>query len=141
VSTPDGAPAAVGGRVLDAGALVDLVEQRSIYTDALLTLALRTGIVLAVATTAAAAARAAVSTTGRARLHVLPDLPVCVVDLLDWETAEDAADLLATTEVPGADLAAAHTVRLALHRGWPVLTDRAGLLRAIAPGLDTDDLP
>lgn len=140
-------PAAVGGRVLDVPALVDLADRRSFYGAALLDVAQRTGVVLALPATGIAAAGAQLGDTGRGRLHVLAELWVTVIDPLTGPAAEDVGELLATTDgVTGAaaDLAAGQAVRLALGRGWSVITsrgDRADLLRRIDDHVQVELLP
>lgn len=138
--TDSSAPPAIGGRVLDVGALIDIADRRSVYGGALITTALSTGVVLALPATAVAAARTRLTDAGRARLHIMADLWVVVVDPLTWEVAEDVGDLLATTDGTE-DLAAAHAARLGLRRGWRVLTDRPAVIRTIAADVAVEELP
>lgn len=133
---------ALGGRVLDVAALVDLAENRTVYGRALVATALEHGTVLAVPAAALASARARGDTRARARLHLLPDLWAVVVDALDLGAADAAGDLLATSNgTDSIDVPAAHVALVALRRGWPVVTDRGEHLRAVADMIEIEPLP
>jgi hypothetical protein len=105
----------IGGRVLDASALVAFASQSSMYAAALVWTAVEEGIVLVVPSTAVAVAVAALAEKDRSVLDVLLALPVTVVDDLTGARAYAVGEL-------GGDALQAHAVACARDRGWPVLT-------------------
>jgi hypothetical protein len=70
----------------------------------------------------------------QAFLALFPNLPVVVIDDLDLDAAVDAGAAAAEAGVPApADII--HAVHSATIRGWPVLSGRADVVRALAPKL------
>ncbi len=138
-------PTALGGRVLDVAALVDIATDRTIYGQSLIPMVQRQGLTLAIPAAALLVARGHLEPGGRGRLHLLPHMAATVVDVLDLEVAETAGDLLATVETPldgSADATSAtHVALSALRRGWPVITDRGATLRAVDATIEIDALP
>ena len=74
---------ALGGRILDTSAIVDVATGVSVYARALRATALGEGMTLSVPAAALAAAWAADGPLGRLFLDQLLDVPVVVVDPLD----------------------------------------------------------
>jgi predicted nucleic acid-binding protein len=105
----------IGGRVLDASALVAFCSGSSVYAQALVWTAVEEGLVLLVPSTAVAVAVSQLSPEQHDVLDVLLRLPVTVVDDL---TATRAIAVGAEDGEP----ADAHAVLCARDRGWPLLT-------------------
>jgi predicted nucleic acid-binding protein len=125
----------IGGRVLDASAIVAFASGESIYAAALVWTAVAEGIVLVLPSTAIAAAWAHLPDKDHPVLDVLLDLPVTVVDDLDAPRARAVGAL-------GGDLPDAHVLRCAHDRGYPLITTDAARYAGIRPpGVDIDPLP
>lgn len=108
----------IGGRVLDASALVTFASQSSLYAAALVWTAIEEDIVLVVPSTALAAGWAALENKHRPVLEVLLRLPVTVVDVLDVDQARLIGAL-------GGAQWDTHAVTCAHARGWPLATAEA----------------
>jgi predicted nucleic acid-binding protein len=105
----------IGGRVLDTSALLAFATETSVYCSALVWTAVRESMVLAVPSTAVAAAWTDLTGKHYQVLEVLLDLHVTIIDPLDGERAR-AVGLL------GGPQADAHAVVCARERGWPLVT-------------------
>ncbi len=105
----------IGGRVLDASALVAFARGTSVYAAAAVWTAVEESIVLIVPSTAVAAAWAELAEEHHPVLEVLLHLPVAVLDNLDGARARTVGRL-------GGHQADAHAVVCAQERGWPLLT-------------------
>ncbi|MGH3799865.1 MAG: hypothetical protein ACRDTD_07000 [Pseudonocardiaceae bacterium] len=105
----------IGGRVLDASALVAFARGTSSYAAAAVWTAVEESIVLIVPSTALAAAWSELAEEHRPVLDVLLQLPVTVIDNLDESRARAVGQL-------GGHQADAHAVACAQERGWPLLT-------------------
>ena len=112
----------IGGRVLDASALVAFASRTSVYAEALVWTAVEESMVLVVPSTAVAAAVAGLSEKDLPVLEVLLALPVTVFDELTVSRARAVGRL-------GGDQLAAHVVACARDRGWPLVTADAGRYR------------
>lgn len=125
----------IGGRVLDASAVVAFATSRSIYAAALVWTAVEEGIVLLLPSTDLAAAWARLPEKDHLVLEVLLQLPVTVVDDLTAARAR-------TIGVRGGDQLHAHALLCAQERGWALVTDHAhhyaGVDRA---GVEVEQLP
>lgn len=136
---------AVGGVILDVGALRQMASATSLYARVLLSTATDRGYTLVLPAAVVAAARARADASEAARLHVFRDLGNVLPAALIASDAEDVGALLATTDdldqTAPADLAAGHAVLLGLRRHQRVVTDRPALLRRIAPDVEIDELP
>jgi hypothetical protein len=125
----------IGGRVLDASAIVASAGGDSIYAAALVWTAVEEGIVLFLPSTAIAAAWARLSDKAHPVLEVLLDLPVTVVDSLDATRARAVGAL-------GGDQLDAHAVLCARDRGYPLVTADAARYTGTRPaGVEIDQLP
>ncbi|MGH2392857.1 MAG: hypothetical protein ACRDGH_05075 [Candidatus Limnocylindria bacterium] len=103
----------IGGRVLDTSALLTFATETSVYCSALVWTAVRESIVLAIPSTAVAAAWATLDADKyHPVLEVLLSLHVTVIDPLDGERAR-AVGLL------GGPQPDAHAIACAQERGWP----------------------
>lgn len=123
----------IGGRVLDASAIVAFCTGRSVYAAALVWTAVEEGIVLVLPSTAVAAAWTQVEEKDHPVLEVLLQLPVTVVDDLT------AARARAVGVLGGATLEA-HALLCARDRGWPLVTDNAVAYTA-SDGTEIEQLP
>ncbi|MCX6464578.1 MAG: hypothetical protein NTW05_13470 [Pseudonocardiales bacterium] len=125
----------IGGRVLDASAIIAFADGSSIYAAALVWTAVEEGLVLVVPSTAIAAAWAHLSEKDHPVLDVLLQLPVTVVDALDQSRARDVGAL-------GGDTLDAHALLCAAHRGWPLVTaDAARYQGRPSAGVQIEPLP
>jgi hypothetical protein len=125
----------IGGRVLDASAIVAFAGGGSICAAALVWTAVEEGIVLVVPSTAIAAAWAQLPDTDHPVLEVLLNLPVTVIDDLDATRARAVGTL-------GGDQPDAHAVLCARDRGYPLVTADAARYTGIRPaGVEIDQLP
>jgi hypothetical protein len=124
----------IGGRVLDASAVLAFASQSSVYAAALVWTAVEEGLVLAVPATAVAAAVAVLAEKDRAVLDVLLTLPVTVVDDLTAERAYAVGAL-------GGEQLDAHAVACARDRGWPVVTAEAHRYAARDGAVEVEQLP
>lgn len=123
----------IGGRVLDASAIVAFCTGRSVYAAALVWTAVEEGIVLVLPSTAVAAAWTQVEEKDHQVLEVLLQLPITVVDDLT------AARARAVGVLGGATLDA-HALLCARDRGWPLVTDNAVAYTA-SDGIEIEQLP
>lgn len=125
----------IGGRVLDASAVVAFASGRSVYAAALVWTAAEEGLVLVIPSTAVAVAWSQLAEKHHPVLEVLLRLPVTVVDDL---TATRACAVGGT----GADLLDAHALLCAKERGWPLVTGDTTRYRRIASGVvEVEQLP
>jgi hypothetical protein len=125
----------IGGRVLDASAIVAFASGDSIYAAALVWTAVEEGIVLVAPSTAIATAWALLSDKDHPVLEVLLDLPVTVVDNLDATRARAVGGL-------GGNQPDAHALLCARDRGYPLITADAARYTGIRPaGVEIDQLP
>jgi predicted nucleic acid-binding protein len=125
----------IGGRVLDASAIVAFASGDSIYAAALVWTAVEEGIVLVVPSTAIAAAWAQLPDKDHPVLEVLLDLPVTVVDNLDATRARAVGAFRG-------DPLDAHALLCAHDRGYPLITADASRYAGIRPpGVEIDQLP
>lgn len=106
----------IGGRVLDASAIIAFSSGTSVYAQALVWTAVEEGIVLVVPSTAVAAAWAQLSGPAHPVLEVLLELPVTVVDDLTTARARVVGEL-------GGPTLDAHALACARDRGWPLISD------------------
>jgi hypothetical protein len=126
------------GCVLAADAVVDMAIGRSVFGQAFLVAAVKTGMVLPVPAAAALEAWATVRPEERVLLELFLDTPLIVVDELDAAGAQRAG---ARAHPHQLDVVAAHTADVARERELPVLTGRPDTLRAIAPEIGIEELP
>jgi hypothetical protein len=136
----------IGGRVLDATAIGDIVIGRTVYGGAFVRAAQQVGITLVLPAVALQEAWAACLEKDWPFVELLLALPVTVVDPLDASAAERSALLgRATTARHAAsaafDASAAHSVLVARDRGWPVLTADVRRIRALDATLPVESLP
>lgn len=125
----------IGGRVLDASALVAFATGESIYAAALVWTAVEEGIVLVVPSTAVAAAWSQLADKDKPVLDVLLKLPVTVVDNLDAARA-------VAVGAHGGDPLDAHALLCAHDRGFPLVTADAARYTDTRPhGVDIEQLP
>jgi hypothetical protein len=124
----------IGGRVLDASAVVAFADGSSVYAAALVWTAVEEGLVLLIPSSAVAAAWAQLADEDHPVLGVLLALPVTVVDDLDRARARDVGAL-------GGDTLAAHALLCATERGWPLVTADAGRYRDPATAVEIEPLP
>lgn len=106
----------IGGRILDASAIVAFCSGRSVYAAALVWTAVEEGLVLVVPSTAVAAAWAQLPDKDHPVLEVLLQLPVTVVDDLTVTRAR-------TVGVLGGATVDSHALVCARDRGWVLVTD------------------
>lgn len=124
----------IGGRVLDASAVVAFASRVSIYAEALVWTAVEEGIVLAIPATAAAAAWSQLAEKYHPVLEVLLQLPVTVVDDLTATRARAVGGV-------GGESLDAHAVLCARDRGWPLVTvDAARYAGTDLAGVDVEQL-
>lgn len=109
----------IGGRVLDASAVLAFASQGSVYATALVWTAVEESLVLVIPATAVAAAWLQLEDKHYPVLEVLLRLPVTVVDVLDSGRARVVGQL-------GGDQLDAHAVACARDRGRPLVTAAAG---------------
>lgn len=124
----------IGGRVLDAAALIAFASRASVYAEALVWTAVEEGIVLVVPSTAVAAAWAQLEERDHVVLDVLLRLPVTVVDELTTTRARAVGAV-------GGDQLAAHALLCAADRGWPLVSGDAGRYADIPDGVEIEPLP
>ncbi|MGH3753353.1 MAG: hypothetical protein ACRDRP_11755 [Pseudonocardiaceae bacterium] len=105
----------IGGRVLDTSALLAFATETSVYCSALVWTAVRESIVLAIPSTAVAAAWTDLADKHHPVFEALLSLDVTVIDPLDGDRAR-AVGLLGGPQID------AHAVACAQERGWPLVT-------------------
>ena len=136
---------AIGGKVLDASALVAVVRHR-LAALTWIDVARSAGIVLDVPTLAIAEVRALRQDAGPDLADllghswvVLGDLDTATVVGVDGLLAHaSAADTSGTVGVEVVDVLAAHVVHAATTRGWPVLTTDPARLRRLEPTVEIE---
>jgi hypothetical protein len=131
----------IGGRVLDSAAVRDIAVARSVYGQALLTVAVTHGIPLVVPATALLEAWGSAGEADYPLLDLLTGVSVVVVTPLDVDAAAACGTLIDDAEDVPHLLATAHVVHVARERGLPVVTPQPDLVRRLAPGLEVDLLP
>jgi hypothetical protein len=125
----------IGGRVLDASAVVAFASGNSVYAAALVWTAVEEGIVLAVPSTAIAAAWSQLPDKHRPVLEVLLQLPATVVDDLTAARARAVGIL-------GGEQLEAHALLCARDRLWPLVTAASVRYAGTDPsGVDIEQLP
>ncbi len=125
----------IGGRVLDASAVVAFADGSSIYAAALVWTAVEEGLVLLIPSSAIAAVWAQLPDKDHPVLEVLLQLPVTVVDDLDQARAREVGAL-------GGDTLDAHALLCAAQRGWPLVTaDAVRYHGGSATGVEIETLP
>lgn len=129
----------IGGRVLDATALVAFATGRPVYVRALVWAAVEANVVLAVPSAALSRAWSLLPPQHHAALVVLLDLPITVIDQLDPRAAQESGLLLA--ESGTVDLSAGQVALSARRRGWPVVTGEPWSLRKVDAGVAIEELP
>ncbi len=125
----------IGGRVLDASAVVAFAEQTSVYTAAVVWTATEADVVLLVPATVIAAVGAVLTPESHEVLDVLLSLPVTVLDPLDAGRARAVGGLVA---VHGMGLGAAHVALCAVERGWAVVTGTPEFYRGVV-GVEVEE--
>jgi predicted nucleic acid-binding protein len=124
----------IGGRVLDASALIAFARGTSLYAAAAVWTAVEESIVLIVPSTAVAAAWTELTDEQQSVLDVVLNLPVTVVDDLDQVCARTVGQL-------GGPQADAHAIACAQQRRWPLLTaDPARYARHEQTGVDLEPM-
>jgi hypothetical protein len=125
----------IGGRVLDASAILAFSTGRSIYAAALVWTAVEEGIVLVLPSTAVATAWAQLPEKAHSVLEVLLQLPVTLVDDLTATRAR-------TVGVRGGDQLHAHSLLCAHERGWALVTESSGQYTGVdRSGVEIEQLP
>jgi hypothetical protein len=136
----------IGGRVLDATAIGDIVIGRTVYGGAFVRAAQQVGITLVLPAVALQEAWAACQEKDWPFVELLLALPVTVVDPLDASAAERSALLGRPTAARHAaptafDAAASHAVVVARDRGWPILTADVRRIRVLDATIPVESLP
>ncbi len=141
----------IGGRVLDATAIGDIVIGRTVYGGAFVRAAQQVGIPLVLPAAALQEAWVACREKDWPFLELLLALPVTVVDPLDASGAERSAQIARTASPvrrsgkhlarPVWDASSAHAVLVARDRGWPVLTADVRRIRALDATVAVESLP
>jgi hypothetical protein len=129
----------IGGRVLDAGALVAFATGRPVYVRALVWAAVEENVVLAVPGAALGRAWSMLEAEHHAALQVLLDLPNTVIDQLDPRAAQESGLLLAASGQD--DIVAGQVAASARRRGWPAVTADPGALRKLDTTVTIEELP
>ena len=129
----------IGGRVLDASALIAFATGRPVYVRALVWAAVEADIVLAVPSAALSKAWSVLAPEYYAALGVLLDLPITVIDQLDPRAAQESGLLLA--ESGGDDLSAGQVTLSARRRGWPAVSGEPWALRKLDTAVTIEELP
>lgn len=129
----------IGGRVLDASAVVGFATGRPVYIRALVWAAVEENVVLAIPSMALTRAWAALVPVDHPALDVLLDLPVTVVDVLDRHAAREVGSLLGRS--PARHTHLAQVIWCARRRGWPVVTAHARAVRGLDELVQVEELP
>jgi hypothetical protein len=129
----------IGGRVLDATALVAFAIGRPVYVRALVWAAVEENIVLAVPSAALGRAWALLELEHHPALQVLLDLPNTVIDELGPVAAQESGLLLAASGHD--DIVAGQVAASARRRGWPAVTGEPGTLRKVDTTVTIEELP
>jgi hypothetical protein len=131
----------IGGVVLDVPSVVGACR-RDPYPEAVVWSTLDSGDVVAIPAAVLAEARMRIPAAALDILDVLLELPNTVVTAFDRAAATYCGQVLSTLPADQRpDLAAAHAVFEAIHRSWPVTTDRGPLLCALDPAVQIDAMP
>jgi predicted nucleic acid-binding protein len=125
----------IGGRVLDASAVMAFASQRSVYAAALVWTVVEEHMVLVLPSAAVAAAWSQLESKYHPVLEVLLRLPNTVIDDLDADRARAVGAL-----EPG-DLEAAHAVACAQRRGWPLVTTDAARYKEFNVEVPAEEIP
>ncbi|HEY2204640.1 MAG TPA: hypothetical protein VGH99_09205 [Pseudonocardia sp.] len=125
----------IGGRVLDASAVMAFASQRSVYAAALVWTVVEEHMVLVLPSAAVAAAWSQLDDKHHPVLEVLLRLPNTVIDDLDADRARAVGQL-----EPG-DLEAAHAVACAQRRGWPLVTTDANRYKEFNVEVPAEEIP
>lgn len=132
----------MSGRVLDHTAIVDITTDTSIYGRAFLVAAVEMGITLMAPSVALLHAWAGAPDSARALLELFVDAPSVQVEPLDAAGATQAGVRAHAAHRAGVfDAGAAHTVDVARHHGYCILTADPAPLRAIDPDISIEELP
>jgi hypothetical protein len=141
VTTPP--PDMMGGFVLDAAALLELTAGPNLYGATFARMAALQGLTLLIPAAALSEAwqttRAA--DTPPARLGLLLDGPMVVVEPLTGDAARAAGELLTGRPTIPPDVPAAQVATACRARGWPALTADPARLLALDPHLRITKLP
>ena len=125
----------IGGRVLDASAVIAFAAGHSVYAAALVWTAVEEAIVLSLPSTAVASAWSALREKDHPVLEVLLQLPVAVTDDLTAARARAVGAM-------GGDQLHAHALLCARERGWALVTTDAGRYSAVdMAGVEIEQLP
>lgn len=124
----------IGGRVLDAAALIAFASRTSVSAEALVWTAVEEGLVLVVPSSVVAAAWTLLAEKEHLVLDVLLQLPVTVVDDLTAGRAR-------TVGAWGGDPVDAPALLCASDRGWPLVTgDAARYSVEVTRGVELESL-
>ena len=125
----------IGGRVLDASAVIAFAAGHSVYAAALVWTAVEEAIVLSLPSTAVASAWSALREKDHPVLEVLLQLPVAVTDDLTAARARAVGAM-------GGDQLHAHALLCARERGWALVTAEAGSYSGVdLAGVELEPLP
>jgi predicted nucleic acid-binding protein len=125
----------IGGRVLDASAVVAFAAGHSVYAAALVWTAVEEGIVLTLPSTAVATAWSKLREKDHPVLEVLLHLPVSVTDDLTATRARAIGAL-------GGEQVNAHALLCARERGWALVTADASRYSGVdLAGVEVEPLP
>ena len=125
----------IGGRVLDASAVIAFAAGHSVYAAALVWTAVEEAIVLSLPSTAVASAWSALREKDHPVLEVLLQLPVAVTDDLTAARARAVGAM-------GGDQLHAHALLCARERGWALVTAEAGSYSGVElAGVELEPLP
>jgi hypothetical protein len=131
----------IAGRVLDGAAIRDLAIARSVYGQALLTVAVEHGIPLVLPGVAFQEVWGSAGEPDYPLLDLLLDVSVVVVAPLDAAAARACGVLIDDAEDVAPLLADAHLAVVARERGLRVVSPQPDLVRRLAPELEVDLLP
>jgi PIN domain nuclease of toxin-antitoxin system len=129
---------AIGGRILDTGALV-AAARGDLYMRALLATAHAHVIPLLAPATCVADASADLHPHGRDALTAIMRFPLVAFAALD-EAQAVGSGILRSAHRPAATTLG-HVAYLAAARQWPVITAAPGPLRALYPSIAIEHLP
>ncbi|MGN9837596.1 hypothetical protein ACTMTI_05690 [Nonomuraea sp. H19] len=125
------------GRVLDVGALVEIAVAKTNHSRSIAALCLYRGGGLCIPATALALVYSIVPLSTKIELFDLISSPAVHVDDLTEGKVPDIAEILDGSS----DITAGHVVLCGRATQWPILTDRADILRNLDPGVLIDALP
>jgi hypothetical protein len=127
----------IGGFVLDTDAIIDFATGRTFYTRARVQVAVERTIAVLIPSVPLACAYGAVGPALWSIVDGLLQAPVVVID----ERVDSRAIGALLSKDPSLPLDAAQVAQAAAGRGWPVLTSRPDVLRAVEPLLTFYVLP